>query len=275
MHHRLRYLKCMSSASHAAAVLLLMPSIEAWAQQTTLAPSYSSASIVNAATNQASGFAPNSIVSIYGTNLSFNTVAMSALQTSLPKSLGGVTVYLGGTPAYLFYVSPKQINFLVPASLIPQVVNLSVLREGTAGPPVSISLTSAAPGFFQLTSTTLLATHVDGTVIAPTAPAKDGETIIIYATGLGATVPDFPDGALPDRAALIANVKNLAIVINSVLVDSATIQYAGVTPGCAGLYQINLVLPIPLPPYPEIRVGIGPQVSPSGTLLPTLQGPPQ
>ncbi len=248
-----------------------MPSTGVWAQQTTLAPSYSSATIINAATNQASGFAPNSIVSLYGTNLSYNTVSMSAGLTALPRALGGVTVLLNNTAAYLFFVSPHQINFLVPASLSPLTLKLSVLREGTAGAPVPLVLSPAAPGFFQLTPTTLLATHVDGTVINPDAPAMPGETITIYATGLGPTVPDSPDGTFPSRAASIANFAGLAVAINSVVVDHSTIQYAGVTPGCAGLYQINLVLPTPLPPYPEIRAGIGTQLSPAGTLLPTQQ----
>lgn len=258
----------MSPAQYAVAVLLLAPSIGAWAQQTTLAPSYSAASILNAATNLPSGFAPNSIVSIYGTNLSFNTIGMSVSST-LPRSLGGVAVNIDSTAAYLFFVSPTQINFLVPASLRPLATKLSVLREGTAGPAVPFVLSATAPGFFQLTSTTLLATHADGTVIAPGAPAMAGETIVIYATGLGPTVPDFPDGTLPGRAALITNFYGLAVAINSVVVDFSTIQYAGVTPGCAGLYQINLLLPNPLPSNPEIRVGIGTQISPPGTLLVT------
>ena len=260
----------MSPAFRAAAVLLLAPSIGAWAQQSTLAPSYSTASIVNAATNQPSGFAPNSIVSIYGTNLSFNTVMMGVSPT-LPKALGGVTVLINSSPAYLFFVSPTQINLLIPASMSPAAVKLTVLREGTSGAAVPIVLSATAPGLFQLTPTTLLATHQDGTIINPNSPAIAGETIIVYATGLGPTVPDFPDGTLPDRAALITNFRNMGVAINSVLVDQSTIQYAGVTPGCAGLYQINLVLPNPLPSNPEIRLGIAGQNSPPGTLLPTQQ----
>jgi len=259
--------KIMPAPSQMAAVLLLASSLEALAQQTTLAPSYSTASIANAATNLTSGFAPNSIVSIYGTNLAFATAGVTTQSGILPVTLNGVTVYVGNTPGYIFFVSPQQINVLIPVNLNPGPTSITIVRQGTAGPTVPIVLTATAPSLFEIAPNTILATHADGSLITSAAPARPGETIIIYAIGLGSTVPAQNDGIIPSRSAKLANFASLNVLLNGTAVDPSLIQYAGITPGCAGLYQINLLLPTPLPANPEIRIQIGPQISPAATNL--------
>jgi uncharacterized protein (TIGR03437 family) len=258
----------MSAASLAVAVLLAVPALEAWQTQSTLAPAYSTASIVNAATNLPSGFAPYSIVTIYGAHLSNATQGLAASQ-SPPPILGGVSVYLGLTAANLFFVSPGQINLLVPYDMQPGTKNLTVIRDGTNGPAVSLALTETAPGLFQLDRTTLLATHADGTLVTPDLPASGGEVIVIYAVGLGRTVPDMSGEIISPVARPILHSADLAVVLNNAQVDAGSVLYAGVTPGFAGLYQINLRLPDPLPKNPEIRAWIGSQASPPALTLPT------
>src|SRR6266852_1811739 len=83
------------------------------------APSYSATSIVNSASNLAGSAAPNTFVTIYGKNLAVNTKALSgddlhgsALPIVLPNT--GVTVYINHIPAHVYYVSPTQINVLIP-----------------------------------------------------------------------------------------------------------------------------------------------------------------
>jgi uncharacterized protein (TIGR03437 family) len=250
-----------------AAVLLLASSLEAQVQQTTLAPTYSTASIANAATNLTTGFAPNSIISIYGNNLAFSMSGVSAQTGILPVTVGGVTVYIGNKQGYIFFVSPQQINVLIPTALSPGPTSVTVVRQGTVGPTVPIVLTATAPSLFQIAPNTILATHADGSLIASASPAKSGETVIIYALGLGSTIPAQNDGVIPSRAAKLANFASLNILLNGVAVAAANIQYAGITPGCAGLYQINLLLPAPLPANPELRLQIGTQMSPAGMNL--------
>jgi uncharacterized protein (TIGR03437 family) len=252
------------------AVLLLAPSLEAQAPQTTtLAPSYSTASIANTATGLAAGFAPNSIISIYGSNLAYTTGGVTVQAGQLPITFGGVTVYLGNKQAYLFYVSPQQINALIPYELSAGPTSITVVREGTQGPTVPIVLSATAPGLFQIGPNTVLAMHTNATVITADSPARAGEIIILYALGLGPTTPDQNDGSIPVAAARISSFANLNVLLNGAAVSSGNIQYAGVTPGCAGLYQVNLLLPTPMPVNPEVRLAIGPNVSPPLLILPS------
>src|ERR1035438_1259627 len=84
---------------------------------TSTAPFYTAAGIVQAASQTAGILAPNTIATIYGTNLSWTTHAVTNADLNgqaLPTSLDGVNVYVGGLLSGLFFVSPSQVNFLIP-----------------------------------------------------------------------------------------------------------------------------------------------------------------
>ena len=256
----------MFAARLAPAYLVLAASLGAQSANLSV-PSYTAAGIVNSATNLSGDFAPNTIVSIYGTNLSYGTAGIPSGATVLPRTLGGVTVYFGAEYANLYYVSPKQINLLVPNDLRPGPVSVTVVREGVSGPAVPITLTETAPGLFQLNPSTIIATHADGSVITPDAPASPGEVIVIYAVGLGRTVPDMIPGQIPTRADPIQHLPDLQVQLNGNAVDPSLVMYAGITPFFAGLYQINVQLPSDMPSNPEVRVAILTQISPAGFKL--------
>jgi uncharacterized protein (TIGR03437 family) len=74
--------------------------------------------------------------------------------------------------------------------------------------------------------------------------AYPGELVAIYATGFGLSTPPVATGQLANNAAQVSNV---AVVVDGVAVDASAVQYAGVVPGAAGLYQVNLLLPANLP----------------------------
>src|SRR6185437_7938264 len=116
------------------------------------APNYSAATIVNAATQTTGPLAPNTIATIYGTNLSWDEYAITPGDLnsgSLPQEEHGVTVFVGDLPTHLFYVSPTQINFLVPYELRPGPVKIYVARDGVHGPFVTVQLNESSPGFFE------------------------------------------------------------------------------------------------------------------------------
>jgi uncharacterized protein (TIGR03437 family) len=238
--------------------------------QDSNAPNYTAAGIVNGA-SFATGLAPNTIVSIFGTNLSWDTQVVTASDMSgdvMPTSLGNVEVYFEGWPAYLYFVSPLQINFLVPSSLLPGTFQFWVDRQGTRGPIVTVTLQNAAPAMFQYPAGTAIATHVDGSLVSGNAPATAGEIVTLWATGLGNTIPELEDGVLPDDIQWLSQLNQFAVQINGAALDASAILYAGVAPGYAGLYQVNVQLPDPLPANPEIRLALAGATSPAGLILP-------
>ena len=114
-------------------VLAALSSGAAWGQ----APAYSAAGIVNASNYAPGPFAPNSVISIFGSNLSWSTHALAAADISganLPLTMAGVQVIVSNWPAALLYVSPTQINFIVPSDEIAGDVQVRVVRQGVTGP---------------------------------------------------------------------------------------------------------------------------------------------
>jgi uncharacterized protein (TIGR03437 family) len=239
-----------------------------WAQ----APAYTADSIVNASDYSSGPFAPNSVLSIFGSNLSWYTGAFSASQsvTSVPVALSGVEVYVDNWPAPLLYVSPSQINFLIPSGESPGSVTVRVVREGASGPFVSLNLVDGAPALFETGSGLAIATHADGALLTDASPGQPGEVVVVYATGLGATDPDPEAGEIPETAAPLQWLSSLSISLNGAALPSALILYAGATPGCVGLYQLNIQLPQDVPADPVIQVSMGMQ-SNSGSLKIAVQ----
>jgi uncharacterized protein (TIGR03437 family) len=245
----------------------------AWASSVNPpALTYTSASVVNAASYLPGALAPNTIATVFGTNLSFGTTAVTAgtlYAGGLPLSLGGVTVYIDGGQCGLYYVSPTQINLLIPNHLNPGTLNLVIGRDGLSGPNVPITLDLTAPTLFADNNGNAIATHLDGTLLTSSAPAQPGEWIVIYCLGLGRTIPDALD-FMPAVAAapmIAANFKQLVLTLNGEPVDPAQVNYAGATPGESGLYQINLKIPDAAPSNPQIVVSIGPSRSQANVQL--------
>ena len=233
-------------------------------------PSYTATGIVNGA-SFAPGLAPNTIVSLFGTNLAWDTRTLEAGDLAggvMPTSLANVEVYFDSWPAYLYYVSPQQINFLVPSSLLPGTFQLWVNRQGIHGPVINVTLQSAAPAMFQVFAGVVVATHSDWSVVTNDHPAVAGEIVTLWATGLGNTNPPLEDGVLPSAVQWLVEMNQFAVEINGAPVDPSAILYAGAAPGYAGLYQVNLRLPDSLPANPEIRLGLNGTWSPAGMVLP-------
>lgn len=251
----------------------------AWADSsaTRQAPSYSAASVVNAASNEANAFAPNTFVSIYGTNLAYTTRGLASgdisgnlLPTILPGT--GVRVWVKNIPAQMYYVSPTQINVLLPSTIGTGAAELRVQVDATYGPPIPITLTAVAPAFFQFDAQTVIATRANGELLTADNRGIPGEWIVLYATGLGPTNPKPGYGEIPAGAAPLVNIASFGVLLNGVKIDPARIAYAGVAPGFAGLYQINCRLPEDAPEDPQIQVSSGGVTSRTGLRLPV--GPP-
>lgn len=235
-------------------------------------PDYKVEGLVNSADNASGAMAPNTIATLYGTDLAFFTAALGAgdvrggkIPSELP--LSGVRVYVGSTAAGIYYISPTQINFLIPAEIPPRKTTVQVVRQGAAGPEVPITLVAAAPAFYMLDSERVVAQHLDGTVVRTDHPAHRGEIIILYGTGLGQTDPMLRNGEVAKKAQPIALAHDLKILFDGKPIGADDLFYAGTAPAFSGLYQINLRVPKDVGVDPEIRIGVGEQMSPKNIRL--------
>jgi uncharacterized protein (TIGR03437 family) len=235
------------------------------------APSFSSDSLVNAATGQA-GLAPYSICSLYGTNLALGGNASATGGSTIPSILAGVTVLVGSAPAGLFYISANQINLLIPNSILPGTYTLRVVRSGVSSPAIPFVIQEVAPGLFASSPGFAAATHADGSAVTANSPAVPGEVVVLYGTGFGRTQPDETDLSIAQSAATIVHWSDFQVLLDGVALDPSLVEYAGVAPFNAGLYQVNVQLPSDLSPAnPQVQVSVAGLLSASGLSL--ITGP--
>lgn len=215
----------------------LTPSITAGG----IGPVYSSATSIQ----------PGSWVSIYGINLAPDTYIW---KNDFPTNLGGVTVTINGKAAYLWFVSPTQINLQAPDDTARGTVTVTVTNpNGTTS--ATVTLAAESPSFSLLDSkhvAAIIATpdgsgaYGGGTydLVGPagafvynTRPVKAGEVLVLYGVGFGPTSPAVPAGKAFAGAAQTTNP-----VIITIGGMNAQVAFAGITG--AGLYQFNVVVPV-------------------------------
>jgi uncharacterized protein (TIGR03437 family) len=210
------------------------------------APAITTSSVVNAGSLGA-GAAPNTFLSIFGPSLaatSRNWKAADFVSGALPTQVDGVSVTINGKPAYISYLSPKQINVLAPADTTTGPVSVVVTNNGLSSSAATIQLAALAPSFFIFKNNAIAALHSDNVSIVGNAtlfpnlstPAKPGETIVLYGTGFGATSPSYPAGQLITQPYPLPVMPSVTIGGTN-----AVVTFAGLTG--AGLYQINVTVP--------------------------------
>jgi uncharacterized protein (TIGR03437 family) len=147
-------------------------------------------------------------------------------------------VSVNGKPAYVYYVSPTQLNVLAPDDATVGPVQVQVTNAQGLSNMVIASESALSPALFTLsepTGTYVAAVRSDGVYLSPSAPAKPGDTILLYGTGFGPTTPVEPIGQLVTPAPLANQV---IVHIGSLI---ASTSYSGLV--SPGLYQFNAVVP--------------------------------
>lgn len=191
--------------------------------------------------------APGSIFSLFGRNLA--AAPASASSVPLPRELGSVRVTLGGLGVPLFYADNGQLNAQAPYELAPGAnASLVVTVGGIAAPPDEITITDAQPGIFTISQSGAgqgAILSADYQLVDSAHPVKAGDVIMVFCTGLGLTTPAAKSGeAAPSNPPAVVNSAVTATVGG---VDAA-VQWAGLTPGYVGLYQVNVQIPAGVSP---------------------------
>lgn len=188
------------------------------------APGFGQMMVVNAAAfSPGQPVAPGSIATIFGQNLC--STQMAAPSAQLPAQLGGCSVSVNGTPAPLYYVSPGQMNFVVPPNVAPGSASLSV-NNGTQTLTGSMNLVSAAPGVFSTNGMGVgMGAMLQGQTFQPgpfSITTNGSPTpVALFMTGLDLSSPPIVTiGGVP-----------------------ATVTFYGAQPAYPGMQQINFTLP--------------------------------
>jgi uncharacterized protein (TIGR03437 family) len=113
-----------------------------------------------------------------------------------------------------------------------------VLNNGFASTTVQVTLTAVQPGIFTIDGTQAAALHADYSLISSSSPAKPGDTILVYCTGLGSVSPAVPTGS---AATGISNT--LTTYMATIAGQNATVVFSGLAPGLVALGQVNLTVP--------------------------------
>ena len=209
-----------------------------------------------------SAIAPGTWIEIYGLNLA-TTLSQSwqgsdfngsAAPTSIGGSTGipGTSVTVGGIPAYVYFISPGQVDVQVPSGVSSGQQPLVVTTAGGTSAAYSVTVNAVEPGvlapasfilqgtqnvvaLFSNTLTYVLPVAVAG---VQTARARAGDNLTLYGIGFGPVTPNIPAGQVVGATNALQNA--LKVTIGGV---SANVTYAGLAPGYVGLYQFNVVVP--------------------------------
>lgn len=200
--------------------------------------------------------APGEIVTLIGEELA--PAIQAAGQGSLPSSIQGVSVSIGGIAASLFYVSPSQINLQAPFELPPGSAPLIVQRSSQGSTARNVNVIATDPGVFSTAGGMPVVVHAnDFSLVTQQNPAHSGEYLAVFCTGLGATDPAAITG---QPAATAARIK--ASVFAEIDTGAEiTVSYAGLAPGLVGLYQLNFQLPKEPTGARELLFEVGSSVS--------------
>jgi uncharacterized protein (TIGR03437 family) len=167
----------------------------------------------------------------------------------MPTELDGVSVTVNGKSAYIFYISPTQVNILTPPDAMTGAVEVVVTNNGSASAGYTAQAQTASPSFFVINGGPyVLAQHgADNSLVGPpslyagsTTPAKPGETVVLYANGFGPISPAVVSGSSSQTGTLTPLP---AVEIGGI---GAKVTFAGIN-GPPGLFQFNLEVPASAP----------------------------
>ncbi len=232
-------------------------------------PVFAAAGVVSAASFASGSAAPGEIVAIFGTSLGPANGVLGGLDPAgrLSSSVADVTVTFNGVRAPLFFVRQDQINAQVPYEMTGQSsANLVVTYQQSASQPVNIPVGQARPGIFVYPGTSQgLILNPDGSLNGSTNPATRGQVVTIFATGQGAVDPLLGTGELAPLEPLRKATLSVDVSFGG---RSGQAAFAGMTPGFAGLLQVNVDVPGDAPAGPAVPVVliIGGANSPAATL---------
>jgi uncharacterized protein (TIGR03437 family) len=228
---------------------------------------------------------PGDILAVKGDQLSFAAPVINST-SPVPTQLSDTSVLVNGTAVPLYYTSYGQINFQMPVNVPAGQALVQVKRtDGTVSNTVSVNVVPRAPRILQLfggpwgaivnadSCAGASPCVLGGSLPFPTSfaqpgypayPAKAGDTLVIYAIGLGPTSPSVGTGQVAPSSPLAQLTAVPTVTFgDEIFPIVATPSFYGLAPGYAGLYQVNVQIPPNAPKGSSVSVAVG---FPDGTI---------
>ena len=188
------------------------------------------------------GVSRGELITLVGNNIGPSQLQV-AQSVPFPTKLGGVQVLVNNIAAPIYYVSAGQVAALVPYETASSVAQIQVSNNGTLSNAVTEPVNLTTPGIFTEPAGGAgyaAALHPDFSLVSPNSPAQIGETIAVYVTGLGDVFPSIPDGSVASSTSFSNTSNQITATVGGI---AATVTFAGLAPGLAGLYQVNVTIP--------------------------------
>lgn len=226
-------------------------------------PAIADGGVLNAATfdkTPGAPLAPGQLVSIFGSDLAGSLQVNDTVPLST-KLADDVNVTFNGVTAGLDFVSPNQINAQLPWNVLPQGANsgtatVVVTRSGKSSATQTFNVASFSPGIFTVSASgagyAVAAIFPDNAYPAPVGaingvtsrPAKIGDVITLYTTGLGPVDTAIENGDVPPPGKLVNTTTKPTVLIGGV---PAPVLFSGLTPQYPGVYLVNVQVPAGAP----------------------------
>jgi uncharacterized protein (TIGR03437 family) len=202
--------------------------------------------------------AQGDIMALFGDQLAYDG-PQSAAAIPLATQLGNTRVLVNGQAAPLYYSSYGQINFQMPFETPVGQALVQVERDGQVGNTVSVQVASLGARILPFGQYGVIQDYSQGNELpmpatpgVPSGPAQTGDTLVIYAFGLGATSPAVATGAGAPSVEPLARITTPVTVHfgpRTMFDDGipATPSYAGMAPTLVGVYQVNVTIPANAP----------------------------
>jgi uncharacterized protein (TIGR03437 family) len=222
---------------------------------------------VSAASFAGSSFAAEQITAVFGTDLSTETRLVTSMPMPTELALTKIKVIDSTNTerfALLFFVSPGQINYLIPAGTANGPARVLTIRDGAIISDETIQVSNLAPGIFSANSTgkglaagVVLRVKFNGTSVV----SQNYEPIVRFDSAQGVFFPVPIDlGPETDQVYLVLfgtgfhNITSLDSVVGTIGGLSSPVIYAGPQGQLFGLDQVNMLVPRSLAGRGDVNV---------------------
>ncbi|MGA2194084.1 MAG: Ig-like domain-containing protein [Bryobacteraceae bacterium] len=240
-------------------------------------PTLTASSFANAASGQVNFISPCGLATITAAGLDPSGAAGLFPQPvfgPLPTSANGISIDFNNTFAPIFSATlvngQPQLLVQVPCEVQPGNSVPVTVNVGAGSASVNVPVLAVAPGIFQIPysdgALRAVALRSDGSFVSLSNPGRRGETVRVYVTGLGPTVPFVGTGQVDNPGADLIGADARAtgtVIVGISGSGGVTVTSARIGANMIGVFEVAFLVPLNAPQGNNIAFSVG--VVPAGS----------